>query len=249
MEIGDKVGQFIYMGKDEARNQHEIERVKNGEIKNPAQYFLWKCKCGNIISRQKHPIEHEIIISCGCSPRPRPRKLNQYEFFDDYVIGHFNGRKEIFYIDLEDYEKVSQYTWFYHKNGYAYAERDDFEDGKRRKFYMHRFIMGDKDEEYDHKDRNGLNNRKENLRPATHLQNSWNILRDKSNDRHPVIGVIFPQKETWKWRAFIRVDGQYHYLGAFLTENEAIIARLKAEKEYYGDFAPQHHLFEQYNIL
>ena len=32
------------------------------------------------------------------------------------------------------------------------------------------------------------------------------------------------------------------------TKKDAIIARLKAEKEHYGEFAPQRHLFAQYGI-
>lgn len=31
MEIGDKVGEFVYMGKDEERNLHEKERVKKAK--------------------------------------------------------------------------------------------------------------------------------------------------------------------------------------------------------------------------
>jgi hypothetical protein len=38
-------------------------------------------------------------------------------------------------------------------------------------------------------------------------------------------------------------------LGVFETFEEAVITRLKAEKEYYGDFAPQKHLFAQYGII
>ena len=33
------------------------------------------------------------------------------------------------------------------------------------------------------------------------------------------------------------------------TKTEAIITRLKAEKDFYGDMSPQKHLFEKYNII
>ena len=174
-------------------------------------------------------------------------KKKQGNKYDENIpgVGYCRNTGNPFYFDPEDYDKIKDYTWSDRwRNGYH--ELRAWDSNLEQMIWMHWLIAG---KEYDHKDRNGLNNRKENLRPATHLQNSWNILKDKSNDKHPVVGVISPQKETWKWRAFIRVDGQYHYLGAFLTENEAIIARLKAEKEYYGEFAPQRHLFEQYNIL
>lgn len=37
-------------------------------------------------------------------------------------------------------------------------------------------------------------------------------------------------------------------LGRYSTEEEALIVRLKAEKKYFGEFAPQRDLFEQYDI-
>ena len=37
-------------------------------------------------------------------------------------------------------------------------------------------------------------------------------------------------------------------LGRYLDKNDAIIARLLAEKKYYGDLAPQLYLFDEYNI-
>lgn len=34
----------------------------------------------------------------------------------------------------------------------------------------------------------------------------------------------------------------------FNEKKDAIIARLKAEKQYYGEFAPQKHLYQEYGI-
>jgi len=44
------------------------------------------------------------------------------------------------------------------------------------------------------------------------------------------------------------VDEQDIYIGLFDNKDDAIKARLKAEKKYFGEFAPQRHLFEQYEI-
>ena len=242
MEIGDKVGEFVYMGKDEERNLREKERVKKGEIKNAPTYHLWRCKCGNITSQTMHNITHNLVKSCGCSHNVK--KGNKYEFYDDYVIGHFNTRDEFFYIDLEDYEKVSQYTWFY-CDGYALADKRI--NGKVKKIKMHQLVTNFQYEICDHMDRNTLNNRKSNLRPATHAQNMWNFTR-KFPTKSGIIGVSPPQPRGKKWKAYIGVNGESITLGYFLEKEDAIIARLKAEKEYYGDFAPQRHLFEQYNI-
>jgi hypothetical protein len=51
-----------------------------------------------------------------------------------------------------------------------------------------------------------------------------------------------------KWRSRIYFDKKRLELGFFANKEEAIYVRLRAEKEYYGEFAPQHHLFEEYGI-
>jgi hypothetical protein len=45
------------------------------------------------------------------------------------------------------------------------------------------------------------------------------------------------------------VDGKTINLGYFVNKTDAVIARLRAENQYFKDFAPQRHLFEQYGII
>lgn len=100
---------------------------------------------------------------------------------------------------------------------------------------------------YDHIDRNELNNLESNLRLCTKSQNAQNIsisVRNKSG----VIGVWWMEKDS-AWGANIQVNNKRHYLGSFADKNDAIVARLKAEKEYCKEFAPQKHLFEEYGII
>jgi len=61
---------------------------------------------------------------------------------------------------------------------------------------------------------------------------------------------------TWandknKWRARINIgDNNVLHLGYHENIDDAIIERLKAEKQYFGEFAPQQqHLYEQYGIV
>lgn len=49
-------------------------------------------------------------------------------------------------------------------------------------------------------------------------------------------------------RSYIDMNHKRINIGTFNDKNDAIIARLKAEKEYFGEFAPQQHLFEEYGI-
>ena len=87
----------------------------------------------------------------------------------------------------------------------------------------------------DHKDGDILNNRIDNLRPATTGQNMHNRrLNENNTSGHK--GVSF-KKKTKRWVANIRVDGVKIHLGYFDTAEEAGEARKKAASELHGDFA------------
>ena len=141
------------------------------------------------------------------------------------------------YFDLEDTEIIRQYTWFEDNNGYPTA----CIDGKQVK--MHQLICG---KWHDHSDRNKLNNRKSNLRSCTRQQNTCNISLRKNNTSG-IIGVSW-DKESSKWTVQINVNQKRKKVGRFVNKDDAIKARLQAEAMYYGEFAPQRHLFEQYGI-
>ena len=55
-------------------------------------------------------------------------------------------------------------------------------------------------------------------------------------------------KQNKKWTASIRINNKQKYLGSFIDKTEAIKTRLNAELKYYGEFAPQRHLFQEYEI-
>ena len=101
-------------------------------------------------------------------------------------------------------------------------------------------------ENYDHIDRNPLNNRKENLRAATTAENSRNRNISKNNTSG-IIGVGL-NKKNGKWRARITFEQNEIFLGEYIKKEDAIITRLKAEKKYFGEFAPQQYLYKEYNI-
>jgi len=144
-------------------------------------------------------------------------------------------------VDEEDYELLSQYKWHTCKA----AKRDVWyaitniktENGIRR-ISMHRFIM--KVEErgsiVDHKDGDGLNNIKNNLRCCTPSQNNANrkISRTKTTSKY--LGV-YHRRKTNKCIASIRVKGKSYYLGTFKDEISAAKAYDAAAKIHHGEFA------------
>lgn len=88
----------------------------------------------------------------------------------------------------------------------------------------------------DHINTDSLDNRKANLRLATHSQNSCNSRRDKSNTYSRFRGVSF-SKRKGKWFAAIRVNGKKTWLGYFANEEDAAKAYDEAAQKYHGEFA------------
>lgn len=88
----------------------------------------------------------------------------------------------------------------------------------------------------DHINGNRLDNRVENLRPVTKVQNSHNSKR-RSNNKSGVRGVNW-HKQHRKWYANIRVDGKSKFLGLFTDLADAKAARESAELELLGEYSP-----------
>lgn len=133
-------------------------------------------------------------------------------------------------IDAADVQKAMRYSWCLSKTGYAVANID----GTVRK--MHRYLLDLPKGEpiVDHINGNPLDNRRNNLRLCTSLENGRNLRAKKSQSG--ATGV----RETpeGRWHARIMVDRKEISLGNYLTKEEAIEARRTAERKYYGEYAP-----------
>jgi hypothetical protein len=110
---------------------------------------------------------------------------------------------------------------------------------KQRRIAIHRLVFlwhyGYFPSEIDHIDGNPLNNRIENLRPASHADNCKNMKIYKSNTSG-FKGVSF-HKATGKWAAGIRLCGKWTHLGLFDDINEAAMRRKDVELSQYGEFS------------
>lgn len=138
-------------------------------------------------------------------------------------------------VDREDYERVSLWPWRWEARGkfnYAVARVRDCH-GKVKKVYMHRFILSPPDAlVIDHRNQNGLDNRRGNIRACTRADNRKNAAPRPS--RVPFKGVY---ANHGKWSAKIVVNGKQIYLGAFVTQLEAARAYDAAALRLYGEFA------------
>lgn len=96
-------------------------------------------------------------------------------------------------------------------------------------FYVHgKWPVG----QIDHIDGNRLNNRMSNLREATQLENSQNSYKPSKNNKSGFLGVHKP-KNSNKWIAMIRSNGRNHYLGQFLSAEDASKAYIEAKKQLH----------------
>ena len=109
-------------------------------------------------------------------------------------------------------------------------------NGKRRpSILMHRVIAGTPDHMVaDHRDGNGLNNRRKNLRNATQAQNRLNS-KVRCDNASGVKGVVW-DKPRGKWRASIKIDGEAIHLGRFDDIGSAAAAYARASAALHKDF-------------
>lgn len=141
-------------------------------------------------------------------------------------------------IDAEDLELVSRYRWRFcqRTTRLAYAVTSYKKaDGKWKLIFMHRLIAKTPEGVMtDHRDGNGLNNCKSNLRIATNAQNQHNagIRVDKRHSKYK--GVT---KDRKRWRAQIRIKGKKTYLGNYTTERDAALAYDLAAQQHFGEYA------------
>lgn len=186
-----------------------------------ARKFLCKCVCGKEVFVVLQNLRNNRTTSCGCYHKEKIRKYNKYDFYKDYVVG-YTTKGLTFKIDYSDYEKIKDYCWYISSCGYPITEI------KGKLIKQHRFILNPPKEMFvDHINHDTTDNRRNNLRICTRLENSMN---------KKVKGYSW-DKNAKKWKVKIRVNGKQIHLGYYSNENEAKEARQKAVNKYFGEFA------------
>lgn len=151
---------------------------------------------------------------------------------DHAVITLTRGFKTI--IDLQDVEKVQSKGWSLLVAGgkhYAYARVGG------RSTPLHRFIMdAPTGFHVDHRDGDGLNNRRSNLRICTPQENARNA-RGMEYGESFFKGVVRVPGHVAPWRAYIKLDGKLLNLGYWNEEQAAARAYDAAARFYFGEFA------------
>jgi hypothetical protein len=147
------------------------------------------------------------------------------------LLAH-NNNMEIL-VDDQDLPLVSSHTWTAERSKNTwYAITGWKRNSKWSTVRMHRLILGEPKGFIDHHNRNGLDNRRHNLRVASYSQNGGN--RGKaSNASHSTYKGVIRSANGQNWIAMIAS----RYLGTYATEEEAAVAYDIASRKRYGEFA------------
>lgn len=136
-------------------------------------------------------------------------------------------------VDNQDFDAVSKFKWHAIFDGWNWYAAKKVNGRCHR---MHTFLMEPPNGVFiDHKDGNGLNNQRRNLRICTHAQNLRNS-RPKKSHTSKFKGVSW-KKPNKCWTAQIKVGKKMKYLGLFTSERAAAEAYDFAADHYFGNFA------------
>jgi len=143
-------------------------------------------------------------------------------------------------VDDENYEYLSQWEWIVNIRPHTcYAVRMDWNPitKKNTQVRMHRVILGVTNSKtlVDHRDRNGLNNQRNNLRLCDYSQNNMNKKRKRSGSSK-YKGVKWRENRN-RWVSEIMVNKKRIGLGMFISEEDAGEAYNIAALKYFGEFA------------
>lgn len=149
-----------------------------------------------------------------------------------------NKGKYFAIVNNSDHSWLSKWNWSACITKNAIYARRSTPDGDIK---MHREILGLKrgdGKESDHKNHNGLDNRRRNLRVSTPSQNMANR-RPKQGLTSKYKGVHRNQEPngTIKWIAMLKHKGKRFHLGRFKTEKLAAMSYDVAAKKYHKEFA------------
>jgi hypothetical protein len=163
-------------------------------------------------------------------------------------IGLTDGKFAV--VDEEDYYRLGNFGWCAKTSfGKTYAIR--FVDMPKRgavMVSMHREIINaPAGLLVDHRNTDSLDNRRSNLRLATHSQNMSNRRKMKIKTSSQYIGVSF-EKSRGLWITTIRNNNKSIWLGRFKNEIDTARAYDRAAIKYHGEFARLNFSREDYNV-
>ena len=140
-------------------------------------------------------------------------------------------------VDDEDFERLSKVKWQASVRKYTvYAiNTKTIERGKTTTIMMHRAILGVTDPKVyvDHRDGDGLNNCRINIRRCTPAENVQNRAINK-NSKSGIKGVRW-NKQRSKWTSQLCHNKKRYFIGHFDDKSEAEKAYKEKAMRLFGD--------------
>jgi hypothetical protein len=150
-------------------------------------------------------------------------------------------------VDDDDFEELNKHKWQAHRSmgdKTYYAIRSEIINGKSVGFRMHRQIMGcvkGDGKIIDHKNGNGLDCQRHNMRFATTIQSATNRTSHKGATSK-YLGVYLQRAGKYSyWRTDITVNKRKILIGSFKTEENAATAYNLFAEKHFGEFANLNH--------
>lgn len=247
-----------------------LKRASSAIHNDPAK-DKWVCKCTCELALFKTVSEKDLLEGkykiCRCVKTQkmhqaqderlrieREQRLSKKIIGDTAEILLTNGETAM--VDAEDYYFLAYWGWWGRKAGYTYyATRLAYIEGKNKTVRMHRLVLEHHgadlgDFVVDHKDGNGLNNCKDNLRicPQSHnIAAQLNYAPGRPNKTSKYRGVSWDrEKSKWLSRIGISVNGKKKTVlgGYFINEADAARRYNELSKKHFGEFGYQNQIVE-----
>lgn len=226
------------------------------------------CDCGNEIDVRHDKLKNGATKSCGCLASElssvlikkaiesckRPLKNNptlELDLNEDGYrpFGKFkcdNDNSVEVYFSMEDYDSIKDYCWFIqriHDDQYFRVKTTH----NNTTIAMHRlFGMYDA----DHINRNALDNRRENLDYSATRSDQTHNQKLRKDNKTGVRGLGYNSKcKNRPWRAQCKHNGEFVLNSQFHSKDEAILAILQTEIQYYPERSWQKQLMIEYNLI
>lgn len=211
-----------------------------GKNKNGNSLWICECDCGNITN----PIVNSSLTSgrtksCGCLEKENLNKIheelkkyNKYEYVGDIVKVYLENEHEFFLCDktIWTMDEVRRICWVKNSRNYIIGRNPN--TGKNVLFHRFIYDFENVNNIIDHINGNTLDNRLCNLRETKQMCNTWNRIVKNSSRIHGI-----EETESGKWYSHISVNGNRINLGTYENIEDAISARMDAEKLYFGEYS------------
>lgn len=129
-------------------------------------------------------------------------------------------------IDADDMTLAAQHTWYAHRRKQSgFYAVTNVKNPEPKLLRMHALLCVCEDGLMpDHRNRNGLDNRRSNLRSSTNADNAFN----KTHRGGQLITGVSLHRQSGRWRSRIHRNGREVGLGYFRTQREACAAYIQA---------------------